>query len=325
MLKKTISTIILVITIAVLLACEPLKEEPIFQSQYPDINFGQINLLKMASNPGNVTYYYETIRLIFQNNSQSSIYIEDERNISVIMFDLQQKMWEHLELEELQIMTLYDNEFPVQIEPGEEADIFIRPVFLNDQYEQSIRIVVTGTSNKKHIGGYLDVQVSPYPGLNFEELSVKNKWPDLQRRAENWHMDAYLINVIIHIPLKREPNGHVVALTFQSVEDTKEELVLLIDKYGQVAEQFNTYSKIVPREKPIVTEQWSIDISEILHRVLVYDPSIEIPSEKCNGIELSYDDSGELSWTFFVSDCKQTIDVLYQIDPNTGEITPLTQ
>lgn len=323
MLKKNITILISAVIACTLLACELPKKDAGFQSEFSDVNFGQINLIKMPSDHDGGTYYYEMIRLIIRNDMQSSLYINDGQNISGMVFDLRQKKWEQIELEELQVMTLFDNKFPVQIETGEEVEILFRPIFLNDQFEQSIRIVVTGTLEDQRVGGYLDIQVFPYPSLDFDALSVKEKWSDLQKRAEKWHKDAYLVNVIVHIPIKREPNSHIVALTYQSTESTKEELVLLIDRYGEVAEQFNTYSKEVPREKPLLTEQWSIDTDEILRRLLAYDSSIEVPSDNCNGLELSHNASDELSWFYSESDCGQMINELYQIDPNTGLITPL--
>lgn len=322
MWKKLFSILFLLILTGIPSACTLNRQEINFVKEFPDVQFNQIKLANLSLDQNGATYFNEQIWIVTENETREPYVIADAENICTMIYDPQAQQWVDIDIEDLQIKSGSHSSFPLEIQPNEEVDIWLRPSLPITNGAKSIRIILTSTlPSQEQIGGYLDIKLSPFPGLNFEALSLKSQWPELQAKAENWIKDAYLASIFIHIPQKKEPNGHLVALTFQSSEDNFHETVLQIDKNGRISEQFNTYSKGVVKGQQIRPDQWSMDASEIIQRLLAYDPSIEIPSDSCDGVELSYLGTGELAWTYSTSDCAERIEEKYRIDPVTGDIT----
>jgi hypothetical protein len=158
-------------------------------------------------------------------------------------------------------------------------------------------------------------------------ISFQEYWNQLERKASEWHSDAYLIGVTVPI-LIDSPRTNELPLSayFFSFSDELNMLDVMFDYDGRINVDTSSLTQVLPNRE-ITRSDWKIDSVDAL-KFLLQDEDVEFlishSETQCSSLELDRWPQFSfkvVTWRIVISDCGNSDYTRYgYIDALSGKI-----
>jgi hypothetical protein len=158
----------------------------------------------------------------------------------------------------------------------------------------------------------------------FDIISLRETLPILEKEANDWKSDSYLIWADIELRLKFPENYHVVTGAFNSLSSQYESLLVYMEADGTVTREIVEHEIPVYQQEPIRLEDWKIDSQQALDLMLDQEglDFIQNNDWQCSFLKLErllYKPEQPVVWRLTLMECLGDYVRHILLDPITGE------